>query len=335
MSKLKLILMILVVIGAGAGLYLYWQHEGKYPGTDDAYLQGNILSVSPQVAGQIDQVMVVENQLVKAGDQLFTIKNDSYEAAVKAAQARLDMAKQSVDAGSNSVTANQAQVTAAQAALTDATNQFDRTQKLFQAGDVSQASMDQATSARDQATAQLTAAQARVSAAQAQLGGSGSDNASVRAAQANLTMAQIDLTHTTVTAPAAGWISNISLRPGQFVEPGQSLFAIVEDGSWWIDANFKETDIERIRTGQPATISIDMYPGKTLNGTVDSLGAGSGAVFSLVPPQNATGNWVKVTQRFPVRVAISDNDAASAFQLRAGASVTVTVDTTALDEAAQ
>jgi len=153
----------------------------------------------------------------------------------------------------------------------------------------------------------------------------------LRAASAGLDKATHERVKTHVTAPGAGWVTNVNLRPGSVVQAGTPAFAVIEDSNWWVDANFKETDLGRIKPGQKATISLDMYPGMTLDGVVESISAGSGATFSVLPPENATGNWVKVTQRFPVRVRITstpdpDNP------LRLGASATVTIDTA---EAAQ
>ena len=137
-----------------------------------------------------------------------------------------------------------------------------------------------------------------------------------------------------MTAPASGWISKMSLRPGGIVQAGTPTLAMVEDSSWWVDANFRETDLGRIKPGQPATIKLDMYPGVTLEGVVESISAGSGASFSVLTPENATGNWVKVTQRFPIRIKITsapDPDR----PLRLGATATVKIDTTEPAQSAQ
>ena len=131
---------------------------------------------------------------------------------------------------------------------------------------------------------------------------------------------------THVTAPSDGILSNVTLRPGATVQAGPPLFAIIEANRWWVDANFKETDLARIKVGQPATVYLDMYPGATFDGVVESISAGSGATFSVLPPENATGNWVKVTQRFPVRITITNPPADK--PLRVGASASVTIDTT-------
>jgi membrane fusion protein (multidrug efflux system) len=202
---------------------------------------------------------------------------------------------------------------------------------LFERGDAAQARLDDAQSSRDQARARVSQAAAALAAARKQAGTPGTDNATVRAAQAALQQARIALAHATITAPVAGWVANLSLRPGDVVSPGQPLFSLVEDGPWWVDANFRETDLARIRPGQPVSVVVDMYPGLTMQGEVTVIGAGAGAVFSLLPPQNATGNWVKVTQRFPIRIALTPPDD-PAMQLRVGASATATVDTSALDQ---
>lgn len=170
----------------------------------------------------------------------------------------------------------------------------------------------------------LHAAQARIRQTEAAAGAPGDANAGVRAAEAALAQARLDLSHTVVRAPADGRIAQLSLRPGAMVAAGQPQFALVGDQTYWVDANFKETDLARIRPGQPAQVVLDMQPGRTLHGTVASIGAGTGSAFSLLPPENATGNWVKVTQRVPVRVRLNDVD--TRMPPAIGASATVTVD---------
>ncbi|EEB83103.1 HlyD family secretion protein [Roseobacter sp. GAI101] len=331
MKYLKPILLVATVAAIGGGLWLRWQYESIHPSTDDAYLQANVLTIAPQVGGTVDQIAVVENQYVTAGDLLFSNKTDDLELAVQAAEARYDEAVQQAGAEITGLTSLTGQVDSARAALTDTQDTYDRTDALFKMGDVSQAALDQATTARDQAQAALDTAQAALKSGQKRAGAPGKENASVRAAQSQLTAAQINLARAQVTAPASGWIANFDLRPGAIVAAGVPQFSLVEDGDWWISANFKETDLARLRPDQPVTVSIDMYPGLTLGGTVDSLGAGSGTIFSLLPPQNASGNWVKVTQRFPVRIRLDSRPDDPALQLRAGATVSVEIDTSGLD----
>ncbi|MFZ1725561.1 MAG: HlyD family secretion protein [Albidovulum sp.] len=331
MKRYKTPGLIAVVVAIGFGMWWWWQHGKTYPSTDDAYLGANILNISPEVGGRVSEVAVAEHGYVKSGEVLFRIDPGALVAALNMAQAEFDQATQTAGAASSDVTAAEAQVANADAALRQVQMDFDRAEKLFKLGDVAKAALDQASATRDQAQAQKDAAEAALAAVRDQLGTTGAQNAGVRAALAALTEARLNLDHATVRAPADGWIANLTLRPGEFVTSGQPLFALVEDGDWWVDGNFKETDLERIRPDQPVTLSVDMYPGTELKGTVTSIGAGSGAVFSLLPPENATGNWVKVTQRFPVRIRLDETPADKTLQLRVGASVTATVDTSELD----
>jgi membrane fusion protein (multidrug efflux system) len=330
MKNVKLLGMGIVAVVLGAGLFWWFEHSKTYPSTDDAYLRANIVTITPQVGGQVSEVLVAENAYVAEGDVLFRIDPASLQAAYDIAQAQFDAATQNAGAIGSNLAAAEAAVAQAAAALNDAQAAFDRTKRLHGLGDLSQAALDQATAGRDQAIAVSAAAHAALDAAREQLGATGSENAGVRAALGQVTLARLNLEHATVTAPASGWVANMGLRPGQIVAAGQPALSLVEDGVWWVDGNFKETDIHRIRPGQPVTIAIDMYPGTTLTGTVESIGAGSGAVFSLLPAENATGNWVKVTQRFPIRIALDPLPQDTSVQLRVGASVSATVDTSGL-----
>jgi membrane fusion protein (multidrug efflux system) len=211
-------------------------------------------------------------------------------------------------------------VTSAQEALAAAKAQHDRDAALLNRGSVAAAVEQNSRAAMAQARAGVDQAQAALAAAQAQL----SDrNNQIAAAQAQLATADLNLSYATVTAPADGIIANINLRQGAAVAAFQPLFALVETADWWVDANFKETDLPRIKPGQPATIAVDMMPGTTMTGVVETISPGSGATFALLPAQNASGNWVKVTQRFAVRIKLD----APAPDLRVGGSATVTVDT--------
>ena len=324
--------MCAAIAAVAGGLWIWWQHERIHPSTDDAYLGANVLTIAPQVGGAVETVAVSENQHVNAGDLLFQIETGDLEASVEAAQASYDAAVQQTGAAVTDLSSLSAGIDSARAALTDAQDAYDRTARLVELGDAAQAALDQATAARDQAKAALDTAQSTLAAARERTGTPGDDNPAVRAARAQLTLAQINLARARVTAPVSGWVANLDLRPGALVRPDMPLFSLVEDGDWWVDANFKETDLARIRPGQPVTIGIDMYPGLTLDGTVESIGAGSGAVFSLLPPQNATGNWVKVTQRFPVRIGLDSRPGDPMRCSCASAPApTVTVDTSGLD----
>ncbi|MFN5999538.1 MAG: HlyD family efflux transporter periplasmic adaptor subunit [Paracoccaceae bacterium] len=331
MPALKPLLLVGLLVAAAGGLYTWWAHQEAFPSTDDATLQADVLTIAPQVAGKVETVAVVENGYVKAGDVLFTLDAAAMQAAVNAARAQLDLATLSTGASTNEVAAAEANVTSATAALAQAEADIARDSKLAASGDLAPAGLEKTQTARDQAAAAKAAAEAALAAARDQAGGGRAP--AIKAAQAALDQAQLALSHATVTAPASGWVANLRLRPGQVVSAGQPLFSIVEDGNWWVDANFKETDLAHIVPGQSVAIDIDMYPGQSLTGKVESLGAGSGAVFSLLPAQNATGNWVKVTQRFPVRISLDPLPFGSPVQLRVGASVTATVDAQAAPKA--
>ncbi|WP_136646505.1 HlyD family secretion protein [Tabrizicola sp. YIM 78059] len=329
MKSFKILVLIAVLAGAAGGLALWWRHQALHPSTDDAYVGANVLTVAARVGGRVAAVEVQEHELVHRGQVLLRLQDDILRAELGAAQAAFEQAAQTAGAGAAQVAAAEAQLAQANAVLEQAQTAFDRAEALYSRGDLAQAALDNARTTRDGALAARDAAAAALKAAQDQLGAQGTENAAVRAAMARLEQARIALDDAVLRSPVNGWVANLSLRPGAMVAAGQPLFSIIEDGDWWVDANFKETDIARLRPGQPATVTIDMYPGMVLKGRVESIGAGSGAVFSLLPPQNATGNWVKVTQRFPVRIALEAGSGDAAMPLRVGASSTVTVDTTA------
>ncbi|MBD1548920.1 HlyD family secretion protein [Roseibium aggregatum] len=322
MKKWKFGIAAVVLIAAGGGLWGYWWYSTLYPSTQDAYVRAHIVDISAEVTGLVSKVYVTENQKVAQGDPLFELDDEIYRNAATEAQAQLEIAKDQQAGLDRKAKAAKAAVKSTSTAAETAHAQLTRIRALFESGDVAQAALDQAKTAaaqadtaRDTARAQLQ--QAR-DAATANKDAIVSDGAAYR-------MAEYNLAHTKITAPADGWVSNIRLRPGSSVTAHEPLFALVDASHWWIDANFKETDLPRIRPGQPATISVDMLPGVTLKGHVASIGRGSGSTFSLLPAENASGNWVKVTQRFPVRIALDKPDPG----LRVGASSSVTVDTTA------
>jgi membrane fusion protein (multidrug efflux system) len=176
------------------------------------------------------------------------------------------------------------------------------------------------------ADAAVKAAEATVQQAKSALGQAGDQNANVLAAEAALKQAELDLARTHVTSPTNGVIANLTLQPGNTVQPGAPLFVVIDDSEYWIDANFKETQLKTLRVGQEAEIKTDMYPDHVFKGVVQSLSGGSGAAFSLLPPQNATGNWVKVTQRVPVRVKVQDPDPNHPLRIGTTASVKVRKD---------
>ncbi|NOE27173.1 HlyD family secretion protein [Ruegeria sp. HKCCD6157] len=321
MKPLKIAAVALILAAIAVGLVLFWRHEERYPSTQDAYLGANIIYVAAQVTGQVADVHVIENQPVKNGDLLFTIDDTQFKASVDAAKANLDSAIQQAKSYSTQIAAAEASVDSAQSAYDTALKSFERAKALFASGDVAQASLDQTASEFAQASARLTTSQSSLLALKSGLQAKQDD---ILSARAQLEIAQTNLAWTKIHAAADGWIANLTLRPGSSVSANAPQFSIVESSDWWVDANFKETALARIRPGQPVTIHVDMLPGATLTGKVASIGRGSGDTFSLLPSENASGNWVKVTRRFPVRIALDPTDA----PLRVGGSSKVVVDTT-------
>ena len=323
-----LIMAVVPVLIAIVGGY-FWLTGGRYMSTDNAYVQLDKVTISPLVSGQIVKASVRENDHVKAGEVLFVIDPQPYRIALDAANAALASARLQVG---ELRAAYQQAMSAEQAASDDVAFKqkiFDRQQGLLAKGVASQAAYDQAEN--DLHSAQQTLAQAKqhTESAISALGGDPTiktdDHPLVLAALAKRDQAALDLANTTVTAPAAGIVAQADrLVVGQQTSPQTAVMSLVETDASWIEANFKETDLTNMRAGQTATVTLDAYPGKTFDCKVGSIGAGTGAEFSLLPAQNATGNWVKVVQRVPVRITCATTDGVP---LRTGLSASVSVDT--------
>lgn len=314
---------VLAVIVAAGGAWI-WVESGRRVSTDDAYVGAQVVQIASQVSGRVLSVDVTEAQAVRHGDVLFRLDPRPFELAVKAAQARLTQARDAAAAGVASISAARADAVAQAQTAKDDAALAARDEALVARGFLSPQASETARTQAAAARESLLAAQARSVEAQAQAGAPGDANAGVRAAEAALAQARLDLSHTVVYAAADGRIANLSVRPGATVAAGQPLFALVDSSRYWVDANFKETDLQNIRPGQSARVTLDMQSGRTLRGSVVSIGAGAGSAFSLLPPENASGNWVKVTQRVPVRVQLEGIDPAEPPAI--GTSATVTVD---------
>lgn len=323
--KWKWPIIALAAVALLAGAFLYWRHSEIFPSTDDAYVSAHVVQVAPQITGPVTQVYVVNQQEVHQGEPLFDISPTSFDLAMTQAQARLVLARQSVSADAAAVAAAEAELADRKVQLQNTEATAARTRQLRDKGFVSAQAYDNAEAAVQSAKAQLNLAAAKVHQAQMTLGGAGEQNERIREASAAVDQAHLDLDHTRVAAACSGHITQLSLHPGDVVQSGTPLFVLVCDRQFWVDANFKETELSRIRPGQPAEITVDMYPGHQFRGRVENVSGASGAAFSLLPPENATGNWVKVTQRVPVRVTVLDPD--PAHPLRVGTSAQVTIDT--------
>jgi membrane fusion protein, multidrug efflux system len=277
----------------------------SYQETDDAQISGDLYPVSPRVPGTVIDVRVKLNQNVKAGDTLLTIDPSDY-------QIRRDMAEAQLLKARASVTAAQAEIVAAGATQTKLGADLRRSRNLQQQDVISRSELDAASAGATGSSAKRAAAEGQYKAALAQ----------AKLAEAELKNAELQLSWTTVKAPADGQVSKKNVQPGQLVSPGQLLIAIVNDSDLTVVANFKETQLETMRPGQPVIIHVDAFPGKEFKGHVDSISAGTGAQFALLPPDNASGNFVKVTQRVPVKIVF---DAKPDAPLAAGMNVIVEV----------
>ncbi|RWL46211.1 MAG: HlyD family secretion protein [Mesorhizobium sp.] len=327
----------LALLGAGSYYgYNYWTDGRFMISTDDAYVQADMSFVSPKISGYIDKVLVSENQKVKAGDPLFVIDNGDYRIAVAQAEAQIATLAKTLDridaqtkAAQASLQQAQASKVADQAAADNAARAQDRAAQLLKTRVGSQAQLDDAQTALDQAKAALVGADAQIAAAQANIGVLEAQRAEQASTLASLQLtrdkAQRDLSFTVLKAPYDGVVGNRSVEQGDLVSPGQKLAVVVPMDKLYIVGNFKETQLGRMMPGEKVRITVDAIDGQSFEGTVSSLAPASGAVFSLLPPENATGNFTKVVQRVPVRIDVPA-DVLKTGKLRAGLSVVVAVD---------
>jgi membrane fusion protein (multidrug efflux system) len=345
-----LVFIILAVVLIAGAIYGWnrLQFARAHESTDDASVEGDVYPIIPRVGGPVTKVYVDDNQVVKKGDTLVTIDKADYLQRVNAMQAALVAAQAQVVAASAGVSTARAGVGTAQAnvrtaqtsigvsAATRARLQQDlaRSTKLRNQDIIPQSDYDavaanlkmttaQQSTAQDQVSVarnQVTAAQQQVAQAQQQIAVA---KAVVKQRQSDLDNAKLQLSYTTLVAPANGIVSKKSVQPGQVVGPGQQLIGLVSSGKTWVIANFKETQLEEMHVGQKAKLEVDAYPNEEFEGHIESLSAATGARFALLPPDNASGNFVKVTQRVPVKIVLDKEDAQH--PLRAGMSVNAIV----------
>lgn len=320
-SNKHLFIGIGIVVAAAVGVYGYYHYSQVYPSTDNAYINANLVNVAPKVGGYIQNIYVKDNQQVHKGDLLITIDPQDYTLALTKAKQDVALSIQQADTAKQQIVTAEAGVAKAKSDYEFASQLATRYTNLYnqKAGSLQdmQKYTNQATAAKqalEQANVLLQQAKTQYLAAKTQ----------VDLAQTGVKNASNNSGYTELRSPVDGYVSNLNLQSGELVQAGQKLFGLVDDASWWVDVNFKETQLKRVKPGQSATIELDMYDHK-YHGTVQSISHASGNTFSLLPAENATGNWVKVTQRFTVRVALQDDPN---FPLRVGASSNVTVDTT-------
>jgi membrane fusion protein (multidrug efflux system) len=320
---LKWIVAAVVLAVAAIAVFRYWRDASLYVSTENAYVQANQSEITSLVTGTVVRVHVQDQQQVKAGDALVDIDPANYEIALQRAQAQLQIARQAASQESAGIASAEATLAQRQAEQQQAASDWARNQELMRTGFLSPQAGQAARTRLATAQAATKAAQADVVRARSALGRAGDENAQVQAAAAAVKAAELDLRRTHITSPVSGTVANLTLRPGNTVAPAVPLFVVISNQDFWVDANFKETQLKEIREGQKVEIRSDVYPDRVFHGTVQSVSGGSGAAFSLLPPQNATGNWVKVTQRVPVRIHVDDPD--PQHPLRIGTSATVKV----------
>ena len=343
-SKKKFIIPIVIVVAIIAAIWGFktWSYSRAHESTDDAQVDGDIVPVLAKVGGYVTSISTDENQHVTEGQILVTLDDAEYKVRVESAQA--DYAAAQGVSGTNTTegqaqgqvaTASgtqgqlDAQVAAAQAANTNAQSNLARMKDLAAKQIVSKQQLDAAQAAAETAQAQLLAAQRQVSTAGSQVttakAGVRIAEARAGAAKAALDNARLQLSYTKITAPASGLVARKQVEVGQLVTAGQPVMSIVADTGVWVTANFKETQLNDIRVGQPVEFDVDAYGGCTAHGKVESLSGATGAKFALLPPDNATGNFTKVVQRVPIRIAVTKG--CPDHPLRPGLSVNVHVST--------
>lgn len=307
-----------------------WIQSSREVDTDNAYVKADRILIAPQVGGRVVEVAVSQNQPVKRGDLLFKIDTDPLEIAVAQNEALVARMANTASASRAKVTGTDSSIAAAREKLAWAQRDLLRMESLASQQLVARKMLDDARHEVAEARTDLSEAIATQSEAAATLSGSigtpTQDLPEYRAALAMLAKAKLDLAHAEVRAPVDGIVGLHDLQVGEYINVGQTAMPLVATSPIWVEANFKETDLTRMHVGQPATIEVDTYPGVKWKAHVASIAPASGAEFSVLPPQNATGNWVKIVQRIPVRLEIESADRSDAPQLRAGMSADVHVD---------
>jgi len=328
-SNAKKWVSLVIILGATLSgsiwAYVRWRHGQVFISTDNAYVKGHVMAVASRIPGPLLTVEVRENEPVKAGQVLASVDPRDYDAALARTEASMAEAQSALALNEAQIAQAQAQLQAAESQKGLAEIEKARISALYERQSIPKQKLDQVVTAEQVAAAQVLAARKQVAAAQSLLGVSRSK---VSVARAAADQARLQRSYCVIAAPADGIVSRKLAEPGMVVAAGQPLLAVVPLGQEevWIEANFKETQLRNVRPGQKVTLKADIDDGRIFTGTVDSLSAGTGSVFSLLPAENATGNWVKVVQRVPVKIKL-DPASDPERRLRLGLSVSVEIDT--------
>lgn len=303
--------------------------SGRYASTDNAYVQADQVTIAPQIAGRVVEVAVRENQAVRKGDLLFRIDPEPLQIAVDQMEAQIEAAGDYLDASRDTYRSASADLRSSDATLRNHEAQLKRIHELRAKGIVAQKALDDAINDVTTARGTRDSDAATLAKSKTMLGGAVDtplgELSGYKVVLAQMAKARLDLSHAEVRAPADGTIGKMHLQPGDYLNIGQATMPLVST-TLWVEGNFKETDLTHVRVGQPAEIEVDTYPGQKWKATVSSISPASGSQFSILPAQNATGNWVKIVQRIPVRFSIEAADR-DGMILRAGMSADVEIDT--------
>lgn len=316
------------LIAALTGLYLF-ARSGHYVSTDNAYVKADIVAVSAEVSGRVIEVSARDNTTVEAGALLFRIDPTPFRIALARAQAQMDVVRTEVQSLRAEYRSAILERTEARERIAFLTRQLDRLTELRERGMVRADVYDEARHNRDVARVRLSSVEERINRVLASLAGNpdlpAEQHPRFEEAKAAFDAASMDIARCEVHAPASGVVSNMRLQPGEHVAMGVPVFSLISDGPIWIEANFKETQLTHVRIGQHVQVIADAYPDVAWQGAVEAIAPATGAEFAILPPQNATGNWVKVVQRVPVRISVEPRHEQT--QLRAGMTVTARIDT--------
>jgi membrane fusion protein, multidrug efflux system len=323
-----LLLVVVPVVVGLSGLYWYAM-SGRFVSTENAYVKADMVAISPDVDGRVIAVEVAENQFVRQGDILFRLDPEPFQIALDMAEAKMLAVRNDIEGWRAEFRQIEAEIEEARERVQFYAHQAERQRELQGRGISTEVQLEEAEVELIAAQQRVTALQEKLRTVLAKLGGDPASAAELhpmfRQAEAERDMAALDLSDAEVRAPVDGVVSRMRLQPGEWLEEGEPAFSMINPATTWIEANLKETQLEHVEVGQQVEIEADAYPNDLWIGKVASISPATGAEFALIPPQNATGNWVKVVQRLPVRIAVGPRQDQPS--LRAGMTVTVSIDT--------